>query len=85
MVVFFSRTDSAPFFRGLPFELPFRQFKQLPLLLLVLGVFADHHDLAFSLDDLALIADFLHRGFDLHVGHLSFLKTDPVCFISSGT
>ena len=27
------------------------------LLLLMLGVFADHHDLAFSLDDLALLTN----------------------------
>ena len=32
----------------------------------MLGVLADHHDLAVTLDDLALFADFLHRRSDFH-------------------
>ena len=36
------------------------------LLLLVLGILADHHDLAFALDNLALFADRLDRRPDFH-------------------
>ena len=32
----------------------------------MLGVFADDHDLAMSLDDLALFADLFNRRFNLH-------------------
>jgi len=38
----------------------------LALLLLVSGVLADNHDLAISLDNLALFADGFHRRSDLH-------------------
>ena len=38
----------------------------LALTLLVLGVLADDHDLAFSLDDLALLADLLDGRFHFH-------------------
>ena len=31
------------------------------------GVFTDDHHTAFALDDLALFADGLHRGTNLHV------------------
>ena len=40
--------------------------KGLTLSLLVLGVLADDHDLAFSLDDLALLADLLDGRFHFH-------------------
>ena len=40
--------------------------KQSALSLLVLGVLADDHDLAFSLDDLALLADLLNGRFHFH-------------------
>ncbi len=40
----------------------------LALFLFMLGVLADHHDFAFSLDDLALLANFLDRGFYFHDG-----------------
>ena len=40
---------------------------QLTLLLFMLGVLADHHDAAFTLDDLALFADRLHGRTNLHV------------------
>ena len=33
----------------------------------MLGVLADHHDLALALDDLALFTNRLHRRPDLHV------------------
>ena len=39
----------------------------LALLLLVLGVLADHHDLALAADDLALFTNRLNRRPDLHV------------------
>ena len=39
---------------------------RLTLLLLVLRVPADNHDLALALDDLALLADLLNRWFNLH-------------------
>ena len=42
------------------------QNQQSALSLLVLGVLADDHDLAFSLDDLALFADLLYGWFNLH-------------------
>lgn len=38
----------------------------LTLLLLVLGVLADHHNSAATLDDLALLADRLDRRTNLH-------------------
>ena len=40
--------------------------KQSALSLLVLRVLADDHDLAFSLDDLALFADLLYGRFHFH-------------------
>jgi hypothetical protein len=39
---------------------------RLTLLLLVLGVLADHHDISMPLDDLALFTDRLHRRTHLH-------------------
>ena len=39
----------------------------------MLGVLADHHDLAFSLDDLALFADLLNGWFYLHCVNQTFL------------
>ena len=36
------------------------------LLLLMLGILANHHYMALALDDLALFADFLHRRSDFH-------------------
>ena len=39
----------------------------LALTLLVLGVFADDHDAALALDDLALFADGLDRRTNLHL------------------
>ena len=36
------------------------------LSLLVLGVLADHHDVAFSSDDLALFTNLFNRRFNLH-------------------
>src|SRR4051794_13422352 len=41
-------------------------FWDLALGLLVTGVRADHEKLSVALDDLALLADRLHRGTDLH-------------------
>jgi len=41
----------------------------------VLGVLTNHHNLAFSLDDLALIADLLDGWFNLHCYY-----TIPFCF-----
>lgn len=38
----------------------------LALALLMLGILADHHDLAFALDNLALFADRLDRRPDFH-------------------
>ena len=38
----------------------------LALFLFMLGVFADYHDFAFSLDNLALLADFLYGRFYFH-------------------
>ena len=43
---------------------------QLTLLLFMLGVLADHHDAAFTLDDLALFTNGLYRGTYLHDGFL---------------
>ena len=48
---------------GIP---PADQKKLSALSLLVLGVLADDHDLAFSLDDLALLADLLNGRFHFH-------------------
>ena len=45
----------------------------LPLSLLMLGIDADHHDLTFSLDDLALLTHRLYRCAHLHFEH-SFLN-----------
>ena len=42
-------------------------YRTSALLLLVLGVLADDHDLALALDDLALFADRLHGRTNLHV------------------
>ena len=39
----------------------------------MLGVLADHHDFAFSLDDLALFADLLNGWFYLHCLNQTFL------------
>ena len=39
----------------------------------MLRVFADDHDLAFSLDDLALLADLLDGWFYLHCPYRTFL------------
>lgn len=45
---------------------PFGRPTGLTLLLLVLGVLADHHDISMPLDDLALFTDRLHRRTHLH-------------------
>ena len=50
------------------------------LSLLVLGVLADNHDGAFSLDDLALFTDFLNGRSDFHV--LTFPFKDKITFFS---
>ena len=39
----------------------------------MLRVFADDHDFAFSLDDLALLADLLDGWFYLHCPYRTFL------------
>ena len=39
----------------------------LALLLLMLGVFADNHDVTLALDDLALLAHGLDRRSDFHI------------------
>src|SRR3981081_743717 len=44
-----------------------RAMARLPLTLLVLGVLADDAHCPTALDDLAPLADLLHRGPDLHV------------------
>jgi hypothetical protein len=44
----------------------------LALLLLVLGVLADHHHATLALDDLALFTNGLHRGTYLHCVFLLF-------------
>ena len=36
----------------------------------MLRIFADDHHAAFALDDLALLADFLHRRSDFHKEYL---------------
>ena len=41
-------------------------FNCLALLLLVLGILADDHDVALALDDLALFANGLYRRTNLH-------------------
>ena len=41
-------------------------FNCLALLLLVLGILADDHDVALALDDLALLANGLYRRTNLH-------------------
>ena len=55
---------------------------QSALALLVLGVLADHHDLAVTLDDLALFAHLLHRRSDFHTNAFLSLRgpgiRDPV-------
>ena len=43
------------------------RFFGLALLLLVLRVLADNHDFAFSLDDLALLADLLYGRLHFHL------------------
>ena len=45
----------------------------------MLRVLADNHDFAFSLDDLALLADLLYGWFNLHfiIPTLSFLLCTP--------
>jgi hypothetical protein len=37
-----------------------RRYANLPLPLLVLGVLANHHHLAFAADDFALVANFFY-------------------------
>ena len=46
---------------------------RLPLLLLMLRVFADHHYIAFSLYDLAFFANFFNGWFYFHCSYQSFL------------
>ena len=48
-------------------ETVFLVLEKSALLLLMLGVLADHHDLALAANDLALFADRLHRRTNLHV------------------
>ena len=45
----------------------------LTLSLLVLGIFANDHDSALALDDLALLAHGLDRRSDFHVKNLLYL------------
>lgn len=55
---------------------------RLALPLLVAGVLADHHDASMTADDLALIANFLDAGMDLH--RLSNSLLVPVDDASTG-
>ena len=48
----------------------------LALALLVAGVFADNHDVAVTTNDLALVADGLNAGVDLHF----FLLLSPASY-----
>ena len=51
----------------------------------MLGVFADHHDFTFSLDDLAFLADLLNGWFHLHcVSTIPFLLYSAILFCSPG-
>ncbi|GHJ58978.1 hypothetical protein NOK12_14960 [Nocardioides sp. OK12] len=50
------------------------------LALLVAGVGADDHDAAVATDHLALVADALDAGLDLHVEVLSWLPPGTVGF-----
>ena len=49
----------------------------------MLGVLADHHDAAFALDDLALLADGLNRGAYLHARILLTCAAAAAAGISS--
>ena len=48
---------------------------QLTLLLFMLGVLADHHDAAFTLDDLALFTNWFYRGPDFHLFFLPIFSS----------
>lgn len=48
------------------------RYVTLTLSLLVLRVLADNHDMTFSLDDLALVADLLNGWFYFHVFTMPF-------------
>jgi len=48
----------------------------------MLGVFADYHDFAFSLDDLAFLADLLYGWFHLHCLTIPFLLKIWILLIS---
>ena len=56
----------------------------LALSLLVLGVLADDHDLAFSLNDLALFADLLYRRLHFHGDTIPFCTFELWLFGSPG-
>ena len=47
----------------------------------MLGVLADYHNLAFSFDDLALLADLLNGWFHLHCLYHTFLAKILVLLI----
>ena len=47
----------------------------LTLLLLMLGVLADHHHATLALDDLALFANGFYRGSDFHLFFLPILSS----------
>ena len=56
----------------------------LALSLLVLGVLADDHDLAFSSNDLALLADLLYRRLHFHGDTIPFCTFELWLFGSPG-
>ena len=50
----------------------------------MLGVLADNHYFAFSLDDLAFLADLLNGWFYLHCSTIPFLLYSAILFCSPG-
>jgi len=58
-----------------------QKFCDLTLLLLVLRVLANHHDLTFSLDDLALIANLFDGRLNFHC-FIPFLSENYFTFFS---
>ena len=48
----------------------------------MLGVLADNHYFAFSLDDLALFADLLNGWFHLHCLYHTFLAVFGFCYLT---
>jgi hypothetical protein len=60
-----------------------RRYANLPLPLLVLGVLANHHHLAFAADDFAFIANLFDRRTNFHIRpSTEFNRQNDLIFLS---